>query len=250
MKNDIKIIDDTGKRYNEIIFDEDYIPKSVYMYQINLRNNIINRCIKNRRFKYTIDLGCGTGFHLETLNKYSEHLIGTDMSLGALKECKKNVNIECDYVVCDIKRLPFKNNVIDLIWIAGVLHHVPNDLNVVTYNISYVLTNDGLVLIDEPNKLNFFNYINMKLSKADPTGKERPISLDNIERLLGINNFVILESDLYEFFSPIGIVSKNSTIIDLFILLDKYMNKTILKNFQLRWYILANKNLKLNKLKI
>jgi SAM-dependent methyltransferase len=240
MKGDIKIIEETGKRYNEIIFDKDYIPNNVYMYQINLRDNIIHKCVENRKFKYAIDLGCGTGFHLKTLSRYSENLIGTDMSLGALKECKKNVNIDCNYIVSDIKRLPFKNNIINFIWISGVLHHVPNDLPAVIFSISQILKNDGLLLIDEPNKLNFFNNINMKLSKADPTGKERPISLNNIERLLETNNFIVLESDFYEFFSPIGIVLKNDIILNLLVLLDEYIHKTFFKFIQLRWYVLAH----------
>jgi SAM-dependent methyltransferase len=211
------------------------------MYQINLRDNIINRSVENRKFKYAIDLGCGTGFHLKTLSRYSETLIGTDMSLGALKECKKNIDVDCDYVVCDIKLLPFKNNTIDFVWISGVLHHIPCYINIAIYNISLILRHNGFVLIDEPNKLNFFNYINMKLSKADPTGKERPLSLNNIKRLLATNNFLVLDSNLYEFFSPIGIIMKNNIIMKLFILLDKYMNRTFLKNIQLRWYILASR---------
>jgi SAM-dependent methyltransferase len=186
-------------------------------------------------------LGCGTGFHLITLSRYSKNLIGTDMSLCALKECKKNINVDCDYIVCDIKKLPFKSNAIDFVWVSGVLHHIPRYLDVAINNISRILSHNGFVLIDEPNRLNFFNYINMKLSKADPTGKERPISLNNIERLLKMNNFVALESNLYEFFSPIGIIVKSNFILNLFILLDRYMNRTFLKNFQLRWYILASR---------
>jgi len=237
MKNNLKIIEETGKRYNDIIFGDDYISKDVYKFQINLRNEIINKCISNKRFKNTLDLGCGTGFHLETLSKFSEKLIAVDMSFGALKESKKN--IECDYIVCDINKLPFKDNTIDFIWIAGVLHHVPNDLKSLISNIRSILQNGSVILIDEPNKLNLFNYINMKLSKADPTGKERPLSLNRVERFLQSNNFTILKSDLYELFSPIGIICSNNFILNFCMLLDKYLHRTFLKKISLRWYILA-----------
>ncbi len=239
MKNEIRIIEETGKNYDEIIFSEDYIPKNVYLYQINLRDNIINRCLKNRMFKYAIDFGCGTGFHLKTLSKYSENLIGIDMSFGALRECKKKV--ECDYIVCDAKHLPFKDNVIDFIWIAGVLHHMPDEVNEVISNISNILKKDGFVLIDEPNKFNFFNYINMKLSKADPTGKEKPLSLNKIQRLLFFNNFTLLESDHYEFLSPIGIILNDKIILNSFNLLDNFLCRSFLKIILLRWYIFASK---------
>ena len=82
----------------------------------------------------------------------------------------------------------------------------------------------------------------MKLSKADPTGKERPITLSNIGRLLHKNGFTISEHNLYEFFSPIGIISKNYIVLNIFELLDRYMGRTFLKNIQLRWYVLAYKN--------
>lgn len=237
MKNNLRIIEETGKRYNDIIFGDDYIPKDVYKFQINLRNEIINKCLSNKKFKNTLDLGCGTGFHLKSLSKYSENLIGIDMSVGALKESKKN--IECEYIVCDINKLPFKDNTIDFIWIAGVLHHVPNDLKPLISNLRNIMRNGSIILIDEPNKLNIFNYINMKLSKADPTGKERPLSLNKVERFLQKNNFTILESDLYEFFSPIGLIFSNNFILNLCILLDKYLHRTFLKKISFRWYILA-----------
>ena len=237
MNNDINVIEETGKRYNEIIFGEDYIPKNVYAHQIRLRDDIIDRCIFNKKFKNSLDFGCGTGFHLNTLRKYSENLIAIDLSIGALKEAKKKFN--CEYIACDIKRLPFKEDSFDFIWIAGVLHHMPNDLDKVIYKISSILRMDGLILIDEPNRLNPFNTVNMKISKADPTGKERPLSLRKIESLLLINNFLLLESDVYELFSPIGILFKSSFILNLCGLLDKFINRTLLKPFLLRWYIFA-----------
>lgn len=240
MDNKIKVVEETGQKYNEIIFEEDYIPKDVYIHQINLRNDIINQSLSNKKFEYAVDLGCGTGFHLKTLSKYAANLIACDMSFGALKESKKHVI--CEYVVCDINRLPFKSNTIDLIWIAGVLHHVPDDLeNVIGNNISSVLKKNGLLLADEPNKFNIFNYVNMKLSKADPTGDERPLSLYSVKKLLTNNNFKILNSRTYELFSPAGALLKNQSILKLATLFDNLLSKTPLKLILLRWYILAEK---------
>jgi len=139
--------------------------------------------------------------------------------------------------------------VIDFIWIAGVLHHLPNEVNTIISNISYIIKKDGFVLIDEPNKLNLFNYLNMRLSKADPTGRERPLSLNKIKRLLLANNFTILKSDTYEFISPIGLIFNKNIVINLCNTLDSYINKTFLKAFSLRWYIFAmsGKNKRMNK---
>lgn len=236
-----QIIEETGKRYNKIIFEDDYIPERVYSYQINLRNELINKLLTNRKYKYVVDLGSGTGFHLKTLGKYAERLIATDMSFGALKESKKS-NSNCEYIVCDINKLPFKPGTIDLIWIAGVLHHVPKDLdNVIGNNIAITLMKNGVLLIDEPN-MHVLNYLNMKLSKADPTGKERPLPLKKIEELLRKKDFTIIESDIYELFSPIGVFFNNTFLVKICNSLDKLLNHSFLKFLLLRWFIYAKKN--------
>jgi SAM-dependent methyltransferase len=242
-KDTRQIIETTGEKYNDIIFHDDYIPKSVYFYQIQLRNEFITKSIEYKKFNYILDMGCGTGFHLNTLSHYANNLIGIDMSFGALKECKKSDNSYfVDFVVCDIKYLPFKKKSIDCIWIAGVLHHMPNDLETIfCNNVTPILKNNGFLLIDEPNKLNFFNFINMKLSKADPTGEERPLSLSYVENLLKCNNFEILKSEYYEFFSPLGILLNSTFMLKLFCFIDRIMQRSFTKIILLRWNISAKK---------
>jgi len=234
------ILERTGEDYNRIIFGEDYIPKNVYIYQIRQRNNIINRCLSNRTFGYALDFGCGTGFHLKTLKEHSERVVGIDVSVGALKKAKQLV--DCEYVACDAGNLPFKENVFDLIWIAGVLHHMPDTLDTVVGNVAHLLKQNGIILVDEPNRLNLFNYLTMKLSKVDPTGKERPLSLSKVENMLRENNLSIIESNLYELFSPIGVVLKNNFILKVCELMDKCLSKTFLRYLSWRWWILAKKS--------
>jgi SAM-dependent methyltransferase len=240
MKDHIKIVEETGAKYNRIIFEEDYIPQNVYKYQIQLRGHLIDKFIQDKFFEYALDIGCGTGFHLTSIGKHSNNLIGIDMSLGALKEAKKTV--ECNYLLCDINKLPFKNNTIDFIWIAGVLHHVPDDLDNVMPNISRILRHNGVILIDEPNSFNLFNHINMKLSKADPTGHEHPLPLNMIKNHLELNGLSIIDSNHYELLSPLGILLKNKKLLYFFETIDKYLAKTALSKILLRWYILASKS--------
>jgi ubiquinone/menaquinone biosynthesis C-methylase UbiE len=242
-KNTREIIETTGEKYNDIIFQNDYIPKSVYLYQIQLRNEFINKSIANKKFNYVLDIGCGTGFHINTLFKYADNLIGIDMSVGALKECKiSKKDYFADFIVCDINYLPFKKNSIDCIWISGVLHHVPNDLeNIICNTLAYIMKIGGFVLVDEPNKLNLFNYFNMKLSKADPTGEERPLSLSYVGNLLKCNNFEILRSEYYEFFSPIGILLDNPKLFKILNYMDHIIQRSFFKLILLRWNIYAKK---------
>ena len=47
--NKTKVVEETGQKYNEIIFEEDYIPKDIYIHQIKLRNDIINQSLQNKK---------------------------------------------------------------------------------------------------------------------------------------------------------------------------------------------------------
>jgi SAM-dependent methyltransferase len=234
-----QVIEDTGKRYNEIIFKEDFIPNNVYIYQIGLRNRIITNLLGQQKFSVVLDLGCGTGFHQKTLQHYADQLIGADMSFGALKECKRNFSGE--YVVCDVNQLPFKNNSIDLIWIAGVLHHVPDSLPAVIKNISNILRSGGVLLVDEPNKLNPLNYFILKFSKADPTGDERSLSSVSVKKLFRECHLKILSIDWYEFFSPFGLMTGNDHIFRLCEQGDALLGRSFIRSFLLRWTIHAIK---------
>jgi SAM-dependent methyltransferase len=239
-ENNRQIIEETGNNYDAIIFEEDFIPKNVYLFQIDLRNKIIENSFAGKRFPYLLDLGCGTGFHLQTLSRYADTIIGIDMSFGALKHCKKKIS--GDYIVCDIRYLPFKPETIDCIWTAGVLHHVPDDLEcVIGENIAKILKPDGVFLVDEPNNLNPLNYLILKMSKADPTGKERPLSVSRVGGILRSNGFSIIRSTNYEFFSPFGVGLGSKSLMRFFNILDSWLSHGILRSFLLRWTVYARK---------
>lgn len=235
-----QIIEDTGKNYNEIIFEDDIIPRDVYCYQIGLRDQIIKNLLADQKFRYVLDLGCGTGFHQRALSQHAEYLIGVDMSFGALVECKKK--FFGDYIVCDINHLPFKENTLDCIWIAGVLHHVPDNLvNVISNNIARVLSRGGVILIDEPNKWNPLNYLILKMSKADPTGEERPLSPGVVRKILCNSNLKVIRTEWYEFFAPFGLLLKNPTFFQICESADSYLKRSGLRSILLRWFVYAKK---------
>jgi len=144
--------------------------------------------------------------------------------------------------VCDINYLPFKPDTLDCIWIAGVLHHVPENLKVIiSKNLSDVLKRGGFLIIDEPNKLNPLNYLILMLSKADPTGNEKPLSLYHVKKILENSNMKIISSDTYELFSPIGLVLKNTSIFRISEDVDLLLQHSFFRSFLLRWTIFARK---------
>jgi SAM-dependent methyltransferase len=235
-----QIIEDTGKNYNEIIFKDDVIPGSVYRYQIALRDEIIENFLEDQRFRYILDLGCGTGFHQKALSPHADCLIGADMSFGALVECKRKFSGE--YVVCDVNYLPFKENSLDFIWIAGVLHHVPDNLvNVISNNLARILKHDGFLVIDEPNQWNPLNYLILKISRADPTGEERPLSSAAVRMILSETNLNVIRAEWYGFFAPFGLLLRNTYFLRVCESMDSYLKRSVLKPILLRWTIYAKK---------
>jgi len=236
------LIEETGRNYNEIIFGEDYIPKEIYLHQIALRNEKIHKLLEINTYGFVLDLGCGTGFHLAELAKHAEIMVGTDISLGALKECRKKY--DADFVLCDVLHLPFREQSFDVIWIAGLLHHIPHHVRpAIQDNISPVMKRGALLLIDEPNAYNPANFVNMKLSKADPTGDERPLSAQLVTcALTGENTFQVISCEFYGLLSPAGALIRNQSLINIFVEFDAWLGKTPLRKVLLRWMIVAKRN--------
>jgi SAM-dependent methyltransferase len=236
------LIEETGKKYNDIIFGEDYIPKEIYLHQIALRNEKIRKCLKDLSYEVILDLGCGTGFHLSELTKHASTMVGTDLSFGALKECKKRYDAE--FVLCDARHLPFRERSFDVIWIAGLLHHIPDYVHpTVRNNISPIMKKGALIFIDEPNAKNPVNFVNMKLSKADPTGDERPLSAHFVTgALLEENAFQVISCEFYGLLSPIGAILSNPDFQKFFQWFDIQFGKSLLRKMALRWMIVAKRN--------
>ncbi|VEG89674.1 class I SAM-dependent methyltransferase [Legionella spiritensis] len=84
-----------------------------------------------------IDYGCGPGHDLVGLGHYSKpkKLYGLDVSTTSLEEAKSRLNLhginaELIQISVNDKRLPFEDNSVDYIHSSGVLHHIPNYLEV------------------------------------------------------------------------------------------------------------------------
>jgi ubiquinone/menaquinone biosynthesis C-methylase UbiE len=236
-----ELIEETGKMYDKIIFEDDYIPKAIYVEQIAYRNAEMAKVLEGKCCEYILDLGCGTGFHSGNLAKYAKNIIGADMSYGALKKCKNKHNI--DVVMCDVQFLPFKDRTFDIIWIAGLLHHIPRDIpHAIHDNISRTIKKDALLLIDEPNSKNILNFISIGISKGDPTGDERPLPVILIKNLLREHNqYIIVQCDFYGFFSPLAALIPVNPLKKILIWMDNRLSTTPMKQIFLRWFIIAKK---------
>ncbi|MEO8208929.1 MAG: methyltransferase domain-containing protein [bacterium] len=77
--------------------------------------------------KTILDVGVGTGRYSAIASEWGGQVIGIDLSFAVESAAtnignRKNVNI----IQADIFKLPFKENVFDIIFSIGVLHHTPD----------------------------------------------------------------------------------------------------------------------------
>jgi len=101
---------------------------------------------------YILDLGCGAGNLLESINDRKNKL-GIEISNTSIEKSKiKNLNC----VAYDGKKLPFENNKFNLAVSYNVLEHVDN-INLFLSEALRVLKSDGYLIIACPNFLSVTN---------------------------------------------------------------------------------------------
>jgi ubiquinone/menaquinone biosynthesis C-methylase UbiE len=77
-----------------------------------------------------VDVGCAEGFHIKSIASFSKgtFCVGADIARAYIIKARKNSRTlkNVDYVVCDIEKLPFKDNSFDIVLCSEVLEHVHN----------------------------------------------------------------------------------------------------------------------------
>jgi ubiquinone/menaquinone biosynthesis C-methylase UbiE len=78
-----------------------------------------------------LDIPCGTGRFLRGLASHTPYLVGADVSRDMIDLSSKYQRVKrqpvnlLEYVQCDAKHLPFRNNSFDLVVSGRFLHHLP-----------------------------------------------------------------------------------------------------------------------------
>lgn len=78
-----------------------------------------------------LDMPCGTGRFLRGLARYVPHLVGADVSRDMIDVSRRYQRVKrqplnlTEYVQCDAKHLPFRNDSFDLVVSGRFLHHLP-----------------------------------------------------------------------------------------------------------------------------
>lgn len=112
--------------------------------------------------KKVLDLACGEGYGTNLIADKCEHITGVDLDNSTItKASEKYTKPNITFTIGNAEKLPFENNIFDLIVSYETIEHVANYKQVVS-EIKRVLKSDGLLIISTPNKLNFSDKNNHK----------------------------------------------------------------------------------------
>lgn len=95
-----------------------------------------------------LDVGCGTGSHLELYQRYKCNLYGLDLSPSMLDVARERLGDTAQLDLGDATDMPYEDDKFDLVISMLALHEMsPETRSVVLGEIKRVLKNDGRILL-------------------------------------------------------------------------------------------------------
>lgn len=110
-----------------------------------------------KKGKLIADLGCGSGIFTKLLKNLGYRVIGLDISQGIIRLGRKN-KPDISFIVGDVEYLPFHTESLDGIILSGIVHHLPNFMQLAK-EVYRVLKPDGVFVAFDPNRRNPFMYL-------------------------------------------------------------------------------------------
>ena len=94
---------------------------------------------------FILDIGCGAGYQLNALGKYSPNIVGIDIDPESLYVA--NLKSKAKLIRADAHFLPFKSNTFDMIICYGVTQQLKDEPRAIA-EASRVLKKDGTILLN------------------------------------------------------------------------------------------------------
>jgi ubiquinone/menaquinone biosynthesis C-methylase UbiE len=95
-----------------------------------------------------LDVGCGTGVHLEMYRKFKCNLYGIDTSASMLEQARSRLGADADLRQANAAHMPFEAGLFDLVLCMLALHEMDDDVRTgVLGEIARVLKSDGRALL-------------------------------------------------------------------------------------------------------
>ena len=121
----------------------------------------LEKAVKPHKNELIIELGCGSGIRtLHLSKKYSLEPVLIDWARNAVSLTRDNarrLSVSCHPVRCDIRYLPFRNEIFDIVWAEGAHEHMLEKDRPLAFDETRRVAKTGArLLIFVPNVLNLF----------------------------------------------------------------------------------------------
>lgn len=194
-------------------FADDFEERNYYVIGKTDVKLILNKVASLNKLKNVLELGCGNGTFSKVLAKNSDSLLVTDLADEMVEASKNRLksfdNIKVEKANCF--DLPYPDNNFDVVFMANLIHIIPNPGNAILQCKRVLKKNGFLIVIDYTQKGMEARYkLGMvcryfKMYRKLPKGG-RNFGLKEASMLIQSRGFCIVESEL------IGVKSKASFI--------------------------------------
>ena len=212
-----------------------------------LYDDFFNTLKKEVNKKNVLDYGCGVGSYTERVIKFNPSKITaidiSEKAINIAKEKKNDQNHIVDYRVENCESTKLNSNEYDLIYGAGILHHL--DLKKSLNELNRLIGKNGTIIFIEPLGTNPIINLYRKLTPRARSSDEHPLSFGDINFIKDL--FDEVDIKYYGFFTlvflPFYKSTKNSKFFSFLSQIDRIFLKIPLFRF-LAWSILikAKKN--------
>ncbi len=97
---------------------------------------------------HVLDVGCGTGIHLELYQRAGCIVSGIDLSPSMLRVARKRLGEDANLYLGDASNMPYSDRRFDLIIMSTVLHEMPSAVrDAVIYESKRTCKQDGRILL-------------------------------------------------------------------------------------------------------
>jgi len=146
---------------------------------------ILVKKILNHNF-VSLELGCGIARFTLTIVDNSRYAIGVDLHVPdrILKNIFKQKAVKTDFIVADVRHLPFRSEVFDFVHSQGLYEHFKDkERDLVIKESIRVLKKGGILFFTVPNALNILYRVGKFISELKRSwiyGWEKPLTIKDV----------------------------------------------------------------------
>src|SRR5208282_4127900 len=181
-------------KYHEIVNEKSGAIKSISAEDSILVS--LEHAVKPRQNEFMIELGCGSGLRsLHLAKKYALRLVLIDFtktSISLSRENAQRLAVPCNLVRCELKHLPFRNGLFDIVWGEGTHEHTTHRDRPLAFRETRRIAKFGArLLIFVPNVLNPIFRIEMFLKDKYHLDEvyENPLTRSELEFWISNSGF-------------------------------------------------------------